>query len=164
MSATARFPATPATRMLEAAGVAFEGHVFPYVEKGGTRHSSAVLGVDEHAVIKTLMFEGGDREPLCVLMHGDRLVSEKQLARAVEQRTIRPCEPATAERHSGYQVGGTSPFGLRKPMPIFAEATIFDLPRIWINGGRRGFLVSMAPAELDRLLKPARVAVALARS
>lgn len=153
-------PTTLATRELDKAKVAWTGHTFPYEEKGGTRHSSAMLGVDEHAVIKTLVFEDEDKRPLVVLMHGDCTVSTKELARLLGKKRIEPCAPEVAERHTGYQVGGTSPFGLRKPLPVHAEASIFDLPTIYINGGRRGFLVSMTPAELERVLAPVRVDVA----
>jgi Cys-tRNA(Pro) deacylase len=159
-----RYPATPVTRLLESHKVAFTPHLFEYVEKGGTRHSSAVLGVPEHIVIKTLLFERADKKPICVLMHGDQKVSEKALARALGERQVRPCDPAVAERHSGYKVGGTSPFGLRAPMPIAVEATILELPEILINGGRRGFLVALSPIHLALagLLTP--VAVALPRA
>ncbi len=161
---TARHPATPATRALTAAGVAFMPHVFDYVERGGTRHSAATLGVDEHAVIKTLLFEDDARHPLCVLMHGDMVVSEKRLAAAAGVKAVRPCDVAVAERHSGYQVGGTSPFGLRRAMPLLVESTILALPRIWINGGRRGFLVSLPPSALLQVLAPTVVEVAAARA
>lgn len=153
-------PTTPATRELDKAKVAWTGHTFPYEEKGGTRHSSAMLGVDEHAVIKTLVFEDEDKRPLVVLMHGDCTVSTKELARQLGKKRIEPCAPEVAERHTGYQVGGTSPFGLRKPLPVHAESSIFDLPTIYINGGKRGFLVSITPADLERVLAPVRVEVA----
>ncbi len=158
-----RHPATPATRALRDAGVAFTPYVFEYVERGGTRHSAATLGVDEHAVVKTLLFEDDAKQPLCVLMHGDLMVSEKRLAAACGAKGVRPCDVAVAERHSGYQVGGTSPFGLRRAMPVLVEASILALPRLWINGGRRGFLVSLDPADLVRVLSPEVVAVAAAR-
>ena len=151
---------TPAVRALEAGGVAFTPHTFEYVERGGTRHSSQVLGVPEHQVIKTLVFEDEQRRPLIVLMHGDREVSTKALARHLGVKKVAPCSPETAERHTGYQVGGTSPFGLRKPLPIHLERSIAELPRIWINGGGRGFLVELDPRELVRLLAPALVEVA----
>lgn len=154
------FPTTLATRELDGAKVAWEGHVFTYEEKGGTRNSSAQLGVDEHVVIKTLVFEDEDKRPLVVLMHGDCTVSTKELARQLGKRRIDPCAPEVAERHTGYQVGGTSPFGLKKPLPIHAEATIFEAPLIYINGGKRGFLVAITPAELARVLDPMRVTVA----
>jgi Cys-tRNA(Pro) deacylase len=153
-------PVTPAIRALRAGGVAFTPHVFAWVEKGGTRHSSQALGVPEHQVIKTLVFEDEQRRPLIVLMHGDREVSAKALARHLGVKKVAPCSPETAERHTGYQVGGLSPFGLRRPLPIHLQRTIADLPRIWINGGGRGFLVELDPRELVRLLAPAPVEVA----
>jgi len=155
-------PTTMATRALDKAKVAYEGHLFEYEEKGGTRHSSQALGVDEHSVIKTLVFEDDDKRPLIVLMHGDCTVSTKELARQLGVKRIEPCTPEVAERHTGYQVGGTSPFGTRKPLPVHAEESIFALPTIYINGGKRGFLVSLAPAELKRVLDPRPVSVALA--
>lgn len=161
---SARYPTTPVTRLLESHEVSFTPHLFAYVEKGGTRHSSAVLGVPEHQVIKTLLFERADRKPVCVLMHGDMKVSEKNLARALGERQVRPCEPAVAERHSGYKVGGTSPFGLRTSMPIAVEATILELPEILINGGRRGFLVALSPIHLALAGPLTPVAVALPRA
>jgi len=147
-------PTTLATRALDAAGVAYTTHVFRYEDKGGTRHSSSELGVDEHVVIKTLVFEDEAKSPLVVLMHGDMTVSTKELARALGKRTITPCTPAIAEKHTGYQVGGTSPFGLRKALPVFVERSILALERLYINGGRRGFLVALAPAELVRVIAP----------
>lgn len=153
---------TPATRVLRAAGVAFSEHPYDYVEHGGTAVSAAALGVDEHAVVKTLVFEDDAKRPLVVLMHGDRTVSAKNLARQVGAKSVKPCAPEVAERHSGYQVGGTSPFGTRKAMPVYMERGIAGLERIWINGGRRGYLVGIAPAELERVLKPVLVDAALA--
>ncbi len=150
-------PVTLAVRALRAAKVRFEAHVFEYQAHGGTRHSAQVLGVDEHSVIKTLIFEDDAKAPLCVLMHGDREVSTKNLARQIGKKRVAPCAPETAERHSGYQVGGTSPFGLRKRLPLYAERTIFSLERIYINGGARGFLVEISPAELARVLSPVLV-------
>jgi Cys-tRNA(Pro) deacylase len=158
---TERFPVTQAIRALRASGVAFEQHLYAYEEKGGTAVSSRELGVPEHQVIKTLVFEDDAREPLIVLMHGDQQVSAKNLARQIARRTVQPCKPDVAEKHTGYQVGGTSPFGARHPLPVFAERTILDLPRIWINGGKRGFLVSMEPGELVRVLQPTLVDVAI---
>ena len=156
----AKTPVTMAIRALRAGGVAFTPHEYAWHEHGGTRASAEALGVDEHSVIKTLIFEDDARTPLCILMHGDREVSAKQLARVIGARSCGPCAPAVADRHSGYQVGGTSPFGLRRAMPIYIERTIAALPRIYINGGARGFLVEIDPAELMRVLAPALVDVA----
>ena len=156
----ARVPVTLAVRQLRAHGVDFAPQLYDYVERGGTRVSSAALGVAEHTVIKTLVFEDQDGRPLVVLQHGDREVAPGRLAAAIGVKRVRPCRPEVAQRHSGYRVGGTSPFGLAKPLPIFAEATIRELDRICINGGKRGFLVALDPAELDRVLRPTWVAVA----
>jgi Cys-tRNA(Pro) deacylase len=150
-------PVTPAIRVLRAAGVAFTEHLYRYEEHGGTRVSARELGVDEHAVVKTLVMEDDSRSPLIVLMHGDLEVSTKQLARAIGRKHVEPCKPDVANRHSGYLVGGTSPFGTRKAMPVYVERTILDLPRIYINGGARGFLVGLAPADLVRVLNPTPV-------
>jgi Cys-tRNA(Pro) deacylase len=150
-----------AIRALRAANVAFEPHLYIWMPHGGTRASSEALGVDEHAVVKTLIFEDEARKPLCVLMHGDREVSAKQLARIIGCRSVAPCAPEVADRHSGYQVGGTSPFGLRRAMPIYMERSIIELPRIYINGGARGFLVAIDPREAERVLAPALVDVAI---
>ena len=150
-----------AIRALRAAKVAFEPHLYPYEERGGTAVSSAALGVDEHVVIKTLIFEDDRKNPLCILMHGDREVSAKNLARQIDARSVAPCAPAVADRHSGYQVGGTSPFGLKRAMPIYMERTIAELPTIYINGGARGFLVSLDPKEAVRVLAPTLVDVAI---
>lgn len=152
---------TAAVRVLRAHGVAFTEHAYQYEDRGGTRVSSRALGVDEHAVVKTLVMQTDERAPLIVLMHGDCSVSTKALARQLGVRSIVPCDPAVAERHSGYQVGGTSPFGLRTPMPVYVERSILALPRLFINGGRRGFLVSMVPADLVRVLSPTPVDVAI---
>jgi len=157
-----KHPVTMAVRALRAAGVAFTPHLYAWQAHGGTAASAAALGVPEHAVVKTLIWEDAARQPLCVLMHGDREVSAKNLARAIGAKTVQPCAPDVADRHSGYQVGGTSPFGLRRAMPIYAQQTIFELPVIYINGGARGFLVELAPAELRRVLAPALVDVAIA--
>jgi len=148
----AHVSATPATDFLRAHGVAFTEHVYDYVEKGGTAESARQLGVDEHAVIKTLVMQDEDAKPLIVLMHGDRQVSLKELARQIPCKKVEPCKPEVAQRHSGYRVGGTSPFGLRKALPVFVEATVLALPFICINGGRRGYLVGIAPALLTALL------------
>lgn len=152
---------TPATQFLRKAGVAFTEHFYEFVEKGGTAVSSDALGVPEHSVVKTLMMEDEARAPLVVLMHGDRKVSTKNLARQAGRKRIEPCQPEVAQRHSGYQVGGTSPFGTRKKMPVYLEKSILELDRIWINGGRRGLLVCIAPAEIVRTLAPVIVEVAL---
>ncbi len=156
-----KHPVTMAVRALRAAGIAFEPHLYAWQPHGGTRASSEALGVDEHAVIKTLIMEDERRQPLCVLMHGDREVSTKQLARGVGVKTIAPCAPEVADRHSGYQVGGTSPFGLRRAMPIYMQRTILELPRIFINGGARGFLVAIDPRDAERVLAPVLVDVAV---
>ena len=137
--------ATTAVHALRRHGIAFAEHEYRYEPKGGTAVSSRALGVDEHAVVKTLVMEDETKAPLIVLMHGDREVSTKQLARQVGKKLVKPCAPEVAERHTGYQVGGTSPFGTRKPLPVYVERTILDLDRIYINGGRRGFLVSLDP-------------------
>jgi Cys-tRNA(Pro) deacylase len=143
---------TPATQMLRKAGVTFTEHRYDYVDRGGTAESARQLGVDEHAVIKTLVMQDQDAKPLIVLMHGDRQVSTKNLARQIGAKKVEPCTPEVAQRHSGYQVGGTSPFGLRKAVPVHVEAGILALPKIYINGGRRGYLVGIAPQVLTTLL------------
>jgi Cys-tRNA(Pro) deacylase len=143
---------TPATQVLKRAGVEFTEHVYDYVDHGGTAESSRQLGVDEHAVVKTLVMQDDKAEPLIVLMHGDRTVSLKELARQIPCKKVEPCKPEVAQRHSGYQVGGTSPFGVRKAMPVFVEASILELPKICINGGRRGYLVGIEPRVLIELL------------
>jgi Cys-tRNA(Pro) deacylase len=158
--AVPKHPVTMAVRALRAAGVTFTPHLYPYEPKGGTAASSAALGVPEHVVVKTLIFEDDTRAPLCILMHGDREVSAKNLARIIGTKTVAPCAPDVADRHSGYQVGGTSPFGLRRAMPIYLQATVLDLPTIYINGGARGFLVSLDPSEVQRVLAPTLVDVA----
>ncbi len=152
-------PVTPAVRVLRAAGVTFTDHLYTYEEKGGTAVSARELGVDEHCVIKTLIMEDDAREPLVVLMHGDRQVSTRELARQIGARSVSPCTPETAQKHSGYLVGGTSPFGTRRPMPVYLEETILDLPAIYLNGGKRGYLVGMDPRQLVTLLKPVMVRV-----
>ncbi|HEX4509475.1 MAG TPA: aminoacyl-tRNA deacylase [Burkholderiaceae bacterium] len=143
---------TPATQWLRGRGIAFEEHVYDYVEHGGTAESAAQLGVAEHAVVKTLVMQDEAARPLVVLMHGDCQVSTKNLARAIGAKSVEPCKPEVAQRHSGYQVGGTSPFGFRKDVVVYVERTIFALPRIYINGGRRGFLVGISPTVLDEPL------------
>jgi Cys-tRNA(Pro) deacylase len=152
---------TPATKMLEEHGVRYTEHLYDYVEHGGTAVSSESLGVPEHPVVKTLVMEDEERAPLIVLMHGDCKVSTKELARQAGKKRVAPCKPEVAQRHTGYQVGGTSPFGLRKALPIYVERSILELAQICINGGRRGFLVRIAPGELLRVLSPIPVAVAL---
>ncbi len=153
--------ATPATQFLEKEKVAYTEHYFEYVEHGGTSASSSALRVPEHEVVKTLVMENEKGAPLVVLMHGDRKVSTKELARQAGMKRIFPCKPEVAQRHSGYLVGGTSPFGTRKPMPVYLERSVLTLPRIYINGGRRGYLLAMASAELARVLSPVLVDVAL---
>ena len=152
-------PVTPAVRQLRAAGIVFTDHPYGYEEKGGTAVSSRELGVDEHCVIKTLVMEDDCKEPLIMLMHGDMQVSTKELARTIGARSIEPCRPETAQKHTGYLTGGTSPFGTRKQMPVYVEQTILDLPKIYINGGKRGYLVGMLPSDLVRLLQPILVSV-----
>lgn len=149
--------ATGAIPVLRKHGVDFTEHTYRYEERGGTAVSSRELGVDEHAVIKTLVMEDEDKQPLMMLMHGDREVSTKNLARQAGKKVITPCAPDVAQRHTGYMVGGTSPFGTRKELPIYMERSIADLDRVYINGGRRGFLVSLSPAELIRVLNPTPV-------
>lgn len=139
---------TPATQLLQRAGIDFTEHPYDYIDRGGTAESSRQLGVSEHAVIKTLVMQDDAARPLVVLMHGDWQVSTKNLARAIGVKSVLPCAPDVAQRHSGYQVGGTSPFGLRKPLPIYVERTVLSLPTIFINGGRRGYLVGIAPEVL----------------
>jgi Cys-tRNA(Pro) deacylase len=153
---------TPATQMLRAAGVAFTAHPYDYVDHGGTAESARQLGVDEHTVVKTLVMQDELAQPLIVLMHGDRQVSTKNLAREMAAKSVEPCKPEVAQRHSGYLVGGTSPFGLRKAMPVFVEASVLALPRILLNGGRRGYLVGIAPQVLVELLGARPVHCALA--
>jgi Cys-tRNA(Pro) deacylase len=152
---------TPATAWLRAHGIDFTEHVYDYVEHGGTEESARQLGVDEHAVVKTLVMQDERREPLIVLMHGDKQVSTKNLARAIGAKSVEPCKPEVAQRHSGYQVGGTSPFGLRKAMPVYVEQSVLALPRICINGGRRGYLVGIEPRVLEEGLGAKAVSCAL---
>jgi Cys-tRNA(Pro) deacylase len=140
---------TPATAWLKVHGVAFTEHSYEYVEHGGAKHSAEVLGLDPFAVVKTLIMQDEKARPLAVLMHGNRSVSTKNLARQIGAKSVDPCQPEVANRHSGYLVGGTSPFGLKRDMPIWVEASVLDLPAIWINGGRRGFLVGLNPAVLS---------------
>jgi Cys-tRNA(Pro) deacylase len=157
-----KVPSTPATRLLRERGVAYTEHLYRYEDRGGTRASAEALGVDEHTVVKTLVLEDDARRPLIVLMHGDRDVSLKTLARVIGRKSVAMCAPATAQRHSGYLVGGTSPFGTRHAMPIYIERSILALDRLYVNGGARGFLVGIAPADLARVLAPIAVDVAIA--
>ncbi|SDG83424.1 Cys-tRNA(Pro) deacylase [Paraburkholderia phenazinium] len=153
MSKSRHVSETPATQFLRRHGVAFGEHPYDYVEHGGTAESARQLGVDEHQVVKTLVMEDEHAKPLIVLMHGDRTVSTKNLARQIGAKRVEPCKPEVANRHSGYLIGGTSPFGTRKAMPVYVESSILELENIWLNGGRRGFLVSIAPAVLTGLLE-----------
>jgi len=163
MPAADRAPVTAAVRALRAAGVAFTDHLYAYEERGGTRVSARELRVDEHAVVKTLVMQDDAGRTLIVLMHGDCNVSTRQLARHLGVKSVIACSPEAAERVSGYRVGGTSPFGTRRAMPIYLERSILELPRIYINGGRRGYLVGLDPAELVRVLRPEAVEIAIPR-
>jgi ybaK/ebsC protein len=156
-----KIPTTPAILALKVQAVDFTLHTYQYEEKGGTKVSASKLGVDEHCVIKTLVMEDEATQPLIILMHGDREVSTKTLARSLGVKSIVPCKPAIAQKHTGYQVGGTSPFGTKKVIPVYMEKSIADLPKIFINAGSRGLLAQMSPAELVRLLKPEMVSVAI---
>jgi len=160
MSKSRHVSETPATQFLRRHGVAFGEHPYDYVEHGGTAESARQLGVDEHRVVKTLVMEDEHAKPLIVLMHGDRTVSTKNLARQTGVKRVEPCKPDVANRHSGYLIGGTSPFGTRKTMPVYVESSILELDKIWLNGGRRGFLVSIEPKVLTALLdaKPVQCA------
>ena len=153
--------ATPAIHLLKQHHVPFTEHEYRYEERGGTAMSSRALGVDEHLVIKTLVMEDERKQPLIVLMHGDKEVSTKNLARQIGRKRVAPCAPEVAKKHTGYLVGGTSPFGTRKEMPVFLERSIADLDRIYVNGGRRGFLIALAPPDLMRVLSPTLVDAAL---
>ncbi len=155
---------TPATQWLRRQKLLFSEHPYDYVEHGGTAESARQLAVDEHQVVKTLVMQDEQRKPLVVLMHGDRKVSTKQLARQIGLKSVEPCDVEAAQRHSGYQVGGTSPFGLRKAMPIYVEASILVLSKIYINGGRRGFLVGLSPQVLTEALQAKPVQCALSDS
>jgi Cys-tRNA(Pro) deacylase len=161
MAKTLHVSETPATQWLRSRGLAFSEHVYDYVEHGGTAVSSRALGVTEHSVVKTLVMQDEDARPLVVLMHGDRTVSTKALARQLGRKRIEPCRPEVAQRHSGYLVGGTSPFGTRKAMPVFVERSVLTLPRIYLNGGRRGYLVGLEPAVLVQALGAQPVECAL---
>ncbi len=161
MKKAAHVSETPATQFLRRHGVSFTEHVYDYVEHGGTAESARQLGVAEAQVVKTLVMQDERAQPLIVLMHGDKQVSTKNLARQIGAKSVEPCTPEVAQRHSGYQVGGTSPFGLRKALPVYVEASVLALPRICINGGRRGFLVGIAPQVLSELLGATAVHCAL---
>ncbi|HQZ94981.1 MAG TPA: Cys-tRNA(Pro) deacylase [Pyrinomonadaceae bacterium] len=154
-------PVTPAVRFLREKKVQFTPRLYDYVEKGGTGESARQLGVDEHAVVKTLIFETNEKNPLIVLMHGDKLVSTKNLARHIGVKSVEPATPDRASKHTGYLVGGTSPFGTRTAMPVYVEASIIELDKIYINGGKRGFLVEIEPGDLKRVLSVEEVEVAI---
>lgn len=156
-----RQPVTAAVRALRAAGIPFTDHPYDYEEKGGTSVSARELGVDEHCVVKTLVMEDERKNPLIVLMHGDRNVSTKELARIIGVKSVASCSPDSAHRHTGYIVGGTSPFGTRKPLPVYLEETVLALPKIYINGGKRGYLVGVDPRDVAAILKPVLVRVAI---
>jgi Cys-tRNA(Pro) deacylase len=156
-----KYPVTAAIRYLRDRGIEFDPHLYNYVEQGGTSHSAQMLGVDEHKVIKTLVMESHDRRPFIVLMHGDCEVSTKKLARDLSLKSVTPCNPQVAQKHTGYLVGGTSPFGTRADMPVYVESTIFALDRIYINGGKRGFLVSIDPKQLRSIVPVSEVSVAI---
>jgi Cys-tRNA(Pro) deacylase len=156
-----RLPVTPAVRLLRREQVTFTDHLYDYELRGGTAVAARELGVDEHATVKTLVMEDDRGEPLIVLMHGDLEVSTRSLARSIGARSVTPCAPETAQKHTGYLVGGTSPFGTRRAMPVYLERTILDLPKVYLNGGKRGYLVGMAPAEIRRLLRPVLVQVGI---
>jgi Cys-tRNA(Pro) deacylase len=159
-----RYPVTGAVRVLREHGVDFTQHPYSYVERGGTEVSARELGVPEHAVIKTLIMEDDRGAPLVVLMHGDREVSTKNLARLIGAKSVAPCAPAVADRHSGYQIGGTSPFGTRRAMRVYMERSIAELPYAYINGGRRGYLVGMRPADIVRVLQPTLADIAASKT
>jgi Cys-tRNA(Pro) deacylase len=154
-------PVTQAVRVLREHGVRYTDHPYEYEPRGGTAVSAREIGVDEHVVVKTLVMQDERKRPMLVLMHGDREVSTKNLARLIGVKQVVPCEPAVADRHTGYQVGGTSPFGTRKAMPVYMERSIGDLAYLYVNGGRKGYLVGMTPADLVRVLAPVLVDVAI---
>ncbi|NVN98195.1 MAG: Cys-tRNA(Pro) deacylase [Geobacteraceae bacterium] len=156
-----KMPVTTAIRHLRAEKVEFSEHLYQYEEKGGTAVSARELGVDEHSVVKTLVMEDEKKNPIIILMHGDCQVSTKELARSMGVKLITPCSPDTANRHTGYMVGGTSPFGTKKPLPVYMEESILSLAKIYLNGGKRGFLVGMDPGEAVRVLRPTLVTVAI---
>ncbi|HEX9080015.1 MAG TPA: Cys-tRNA(Pro) deacylase [Desulfuromonadaceae bacterium] len=156
-----KLPVTPAVRLLRSEKVAFTDHLYAYEERGGTAVSARELGIDEHCVIKTLIMEDENKAPMIILMHGDRQVSTRELARAAGKKQVGSCSPETAQKHTGYLVGGTSPFGTRRSMPVYMEESIARLEKIYINGGKRGYLVGMTPEELIRVLKPVPVRVGI---
>ncbi|MBP9020154.1 MAG: Cys-tRNA(Pro) deacylase [Syntrophobacterales bacterium] len=156
------FPATPAIRAMKEKGVTFTLHPYKYEERGGTETAARELGVDEYRVVKTIVMEDDDRKsPFIVIMHGNRHVSTKNMARLLGVKSVSACDPKVAEKHTGYMVGGTSPFGTRKLLPVYVEATVLDLPKILINAGRKGLLAEMAPSELLRVLDARPVTVAV---
>jgi len=155
------YPVTTAVRVLREKKIGFKPHLYEYEEHGGTKLSASALNVPEHEVVKTLVMQTEERKPLLVLMHGDREVSTKQLARITGAKRVEPCDETTAQRHTGYQFGGTSPFGTRHPLPVYVEHSIFALPRIFINGGKRGFLVEIHPADLKEVFEVTEVDVAI---
>lgn len=159
--AKADYPVTPAVRFLREQAVAFVPHLYPYEDHGGTRHAATCLGVDEHLVVKTLVMQTDARKPLIVLMHGDCEVSTRQLARTIGVKSVEPCDVKTVQKHTGYMVGGVSPFGTRTSLPVYGEATIFTLERIYINGGKRGFLVEVAPGAIEKVLSLQHMQVAI---
>jgi len=159
--AKVKIPVTRATRALRQGKVDFTDHLYDYEERGGTTRASGELGIDHHSTVKTLVMEDDGKKPLVVLMHGDLDVSTKNLARFIGVKMVTPCTPEVAQKHTGYMVGGTSPFGTRKQLPVYMEKSILDLPRAYINGGKRGYLVSMIPAEIQRLLQPTFVEVGI---
>lgn len=161
MSKKSHVSETPATAWLKAHGVAFTEHPYEYVEHGGAQHSAAVLGFDPFAVVKTLIMQDEAAKPLAILMHGNRTVSTKNLARQIGAKSVEPCKPEVAQRHSGYLVGGTSPFGTKKAMPVYVEESVLALPRILLNGGRRGYLIGIAPSVLQEQLQAQAVSCAL---
>jgi len=156
-----KFPATQAIRALKESGVYFSLHFYKFEEKGGTTLAAKELNVDEHLVIKTLVMEADNGDPLLILMHGNKKVSTKALARVLGVKTVKPCEPQTAHKHTGYFVGGISPFGTRKPLKVYVEASIMDLPKIYINAGKKGLLTEMSPGDLKKILTPTPVSVAI---
>jgi Uncharacterized conserved protein len=157
-------PVTTAIRALRAAKAEFEPFVYDYVDHGGTDRAAHELGIDEHCTVKTIVMETDAKKPFIVLMHGDREISTKQMARALGTKTVSPCSPETVTRHTGYMVGGTSPFGTRKPLPVYAERTLFDFPHLYINGGRRGLLVKITPDVVEQILHPIHIDAAVQKN